>query len=137
MISIREMRDADEAMVIALWHEAGVSRPWNPPERDIAFARRGPHSAILVGLDGDKLIASAMVGEDGHRGWVYYVAVDSNSQGSGAGRAMMAAAENWLQKRGVWKVQLMVRADNTGVHQFYKALGYEASDVVMFQKWMT
>jgi ribosomal protein S18 acetylase RimI-like enzyme len=137
VIAIREMRDPDEPAVISLWHAAGVSRPWNPPERDIAFARRGPHSTILVGLDGEALIASAMVGEDGHRGWVYYVAVDPAAQGGGTGRAMMAAAEIWLQGRGVWKVQLMVRSDNTAVHDFYKALGYEATDVVMFQKWMT
>lgn len=136
MISIREMTDADEVVVIALWHAAGVSRQWNPPERDIAFARRGPHSTILVGLDDNRLIASAMVGEDGHRGWVYYVAVDPVSQGSGAGRAMMTAAEAWLKARGVWKVQLMVRSDNTGVHEFYKALGYEQCDIVMLQKWM-
>jgi ribosomal protein S18 acetylase RimI-like enzyme len=134
VIAIREMQDADEPAVIALWQAAGVSRPWNPLERDIAFARRGPHSAILLGLDGTRLIATTMVGEDGHRGWVYYVAVDPASQGSGAGRAMMAAAEAWLQARGVWKVQLMVRADNTGVHDFYKALGYEAIERVIFQK---
>ncbi len=137
MIDIREMTDADEAGLIALWHAAGVSRPWNPPERDIAFARRGEHSAILVGLADGELIASAMVGEDGHRGWVYYVAVDPGSRGNGAGRAMMAAAEAWLKARGVWKVQLMVRADNAAVHDFYKGLNYEATDVVMFQKWMT
>lgn len=137
MIAIRQMLDADEPAVITLWHAAGLSRPWNPPERDIAFARRGPNSTILVGLDGTKLIASVMVGEDGHRGWVYYMAVDPAAQGRGAGRAMMAAAEDWLKARGVWKVQLMVRADNTTVHDFYKALSYETSDVVMFQKWMT
>lgn len=136
MIAIREISDTDEPAVIALWHAAGVSRPWNPPERDIAFARRGEHSTILVGLDGDRLVASAMVGDDGHRGWIYYVAVNPDSQGIGAGRAMMTAAESWLKARGVWKVQLMVRSDNTSVHAFYKALGYEAADTVMFQKWM-
>ncbi len=134
MIQIRDMVDADEAALIALWHAAGVSRPWNDPARDIAFARRGAHSTILVGHDDDALVGSVMVGEDGHRGWVYYVATDPAHLGQGVGRAMMAAAEVWLLARGVWKLQLMVRADNAGVKAFYERLGYKLIDTVLFQK---
>ena len=90
------------------------------PAADIAFARRGPNSDILVGRSGDKLVATALVGHDGHRGWVYYVAVDPDAQGSGFGRAIMSAAEDWLRTRGVLKVQLMVRPDNSKVQAFYE-----------------
>ena len=66
-----------------------------------------------------------MVGHDGHRGWVYYVAVDPDQQGKDFGRAIMAAAEDWLRGQGVEKVMLMVRPDNTQVQAFYDRLGYD------------
>jgi ribosomal protein S18 acetylase RimI-like enzyme len=131
---IRNMKDRDTDQVIALWHASGVSRPWNDPARDIAFARRGAHSTVLVAELGGKVVASAMVGEDGHRGWVHYVAADPAHQGTGLGRMMMDAAEQWLRARGVWKVQLLVRADNAAVRQFYEHLGYRDTRSVCFQK---
>jgi ribosomal protein S18 acetylase RimI-like enzyme len=132
--AIREITDDDIPGAIALWHAAGVSRPWNDPATDIAFARRGPHSTILVALLENRVVATAMLGEDGHRGWVYYVAVEPACQNQGLGRAMMAAAEGWLGKRGVWKVQLLVRADNSAVQQFYERLGYHNTGTVCLQK---
>jgi GNAT superfamily N-acetyltransferase len=128
------MTDGDSAHVVALWHASGVARPWNDPMRDIAFARRGDHSTVLVGELEGRIVASAMVGEDGHRGWVHYVAADPARQGTGLGRAMMNAAETWLKKRGVWKVQLLIRADNAAVKKFYEHLGYRDTQSVCFQK---
>src|SRR5262245_5230464 len=131
---IRAITDDDIPQVIALWHASGVSRPWNEPAIDIAFARRGPHSTILVAVDADRVTATAMVGEDGHRGWVYYVAAAPECQGQGLGRAVMEAAEDWLARRGVWKVQLLVRADNIAVRDFYDHLGYRDVQTVCLQK---
>ena len=131
---IRDIADGDIDQVIALWHAAGVTRPWNDPGRDIAFARRDAHSTVLVGADGGRIVASAMVGEDGHRGWVYYVAIAPELQRSGLGRIMMQAAEDWLIRRGVWKVQLLVRADNKKATKFYEQLGYKDTTSVCFQK---
>jgi len=133
-LTIREIADGDIADVIALWHASGVARPWNDPERDIVFARRDQHSTVLVGSEGGKIVASAMVGEDGHRGWVYYVAIDPKLQRSGLGRRMMSAAESWLIERGVWKVQLLVRADNAAATAFYEKLGYRDTRSVCLQK---
>ena len=131
---IREIDDDDIARVIALWNAAGVARPWNDPMRDIAFARRDQHATVLVGLEANKIVASAMVGEDGHRGWVYYVAIAPDRQRGGLGRAIMQAAEDWLARRGVWKVQLLVRADNTDASHFYEQLGYRDTQSICFQK---
>ncbi len=108
--TIRPIEDADIPAVIALWHAAGVARPWNDPATDIAFARRGPHGTVLVAEIEGSVAATAMAGEDGHRGWLYYVAVAPERQGGGLGRVMVEAAEAWLAARGVWKVQLLVRA---------------------------
>ena len=133
-LDIRDIADGDIDAVVALWHAAGVARPWNDPRRDIAFARRDEHSTVLVGADGGRIVASAMVGEDGHRGWVYYVAIAPELQGSGLGRTMMQAAEDWLIRRGVWKVQLLVRVDNTKATTFYERLGYKDTTSVCLQK---
>jgi ribosomal protein S18 acetylase RimI-like enzyme len=128
------MRDDETAAVVAIWHASGVSRPWNEPGRDIAFARRNAHSTVLVGEREDRIVATAMVGEDGHRGWVYYVAAEPALQRTGLGRAMMDAVEAWLAARGVWKVQLLVREDNAPARGFYERLGYRDTRTTCFQK---
>ena len=130
----REIQDKDIEQVISLWHAAGVSRPWNDPHTDIAFARRHPHSTVLVMIRQSEVIATAMIGEDGHRGWVYYVATLPELRGQGLGRQIMQAAEDWLQRRGVWKVQLLVRADNTSVVEFYEHIGYRDTQTTCLQK---
>jgi ribosomal protein S18 acetylase RimI-like enzyme len=133
-LTIRDVVDDDIAGVIALWNAAGVARPWNDPARDIAFARRDAHSTVLVGIENGRIVASAMVGEDGHRGWVYYVAITPERQRGGLGKIMMQAAEAWLMKRGVWKVQLLVRVDNVQAARFYEQLGYRDTQSVCLQK---
>lgn len=120
--------------VVAIWTAAGVTRPWNDPRQDINFCRRGDHSTILVAERDGLILATVQVGEDGHRGWVYYVAVTPDQQGSGLGRAVMEAAEEWLRARGIWKLNLLVRADNLKVIEFYERLGYRDTAVVCLQK---
>ncbi|WP_374446801.1 GNAT family acetyltransferase [Stella sp.] len=132
--SVRPITDADVPAVVALWHAAGVTRPWNDPLHDIAMARRSPHATVLVALVDGVVAATAMVGEDGHRGWVYYVAADPGRRGLGLGRAVMAAAERWLVDRGVAKLNLLVRGDNRAAVGFYAALGYRDTGSVCLQK---
>jgi ribosomal protein S18 acetylase RimI-like enzyme len=135
-LAVAPIVDADVEPVIALWQRCGLTRPWNDPASDIAFARRGANATILIGRVGGALVATAMIGHDGHRGWVYYVAVDPDSQGQDFGRAIMAAAEDWLRGQGVTKAMLMVRPDNTNVQAFYDRLGYEVQERVVYAKWL-
>lgn len=116
---------------VALWHEAGLTRPWNDPHADLALALRGPSSTVLAALDGDALVGTAMVGHDGHRGWVYYLGVATAARRRGVGRALMAAAEEWLREREIPALNLMVRSDNTEALGFYDRLGYETGKVVV------
>jgi ribosomal protein S18 acetylase RimI-like enzyme len=135
-LAVAPIADADVAAVIALWQACDLTRPWNDPTADIALARKGPNSAILIGRDGSAIVATAMVGHDGHRGWVYYVAVDPHRQGKGYGRAIMNAAEDWLRATGIEKLQLLVRPGNTQVKAFYESLGYGEQPRIVFAKWL-
>ena len=135
-LAIAPITDADVESVVALWQRCGLTRPWNDPTSEIAFARRGQNATILIGRADGALVATAMVGHDGHRGWVYYVAVDPDLQRRDFGRAIMAAAEDWLRAQGIEKVQLMVRTDNTQVRAFYDKLGYATQERVIFAKWL-
>jgi ribosomal protein S18 acetylase RimI-like enzyme len=135
-LTISPIRDADVETVIALWQRCGLTRPWNDPASDIAFARRGVNATVLVGRAADTIVATAMVGHDGHRGWVYYVAVDPDQRAKDFGRSIMAAAEDWLRQQGVAKAMLMVRPDNVSVRAFYDKLGYEAQERVILAKWL-
>ncbi|MGQ9370268.1 GNAT family acetyltransferase [Azospirillum sp. A39] len=135
-LAVRPAADGDEAAVVALWHAAGLVVPWNDPLADIALCRSKANAVLLVGTRGDRLIASAMTGHDGHRGWIYYLAVDPAHRGAGYGRRMVAEAEDWLRRSGMPKVQLMVRDTNGAVRGFYEALGYAPSPVTVMQKWL-
>jgi len=135
-LAMAPMGDADIAAVIALWQRCGLTRPWNDPAADIALARKGPNATVLVGRDDSGIVASALVGHDGHRGWVYYVAVDPDFRHKGYGRVIMDAAENWLRARGIEKLQLMVRPDNSQVQAFYQSLGYLEQERIVYAKWL-
>lgn len=120
----------DTEAVIALWQNCELTRPWNNPEADFAKAIENPTSDILLLTECETLIATIMVGYDGHRGWVYYLAVHPDHRRKGLGKRMMEAAEAWLRERGAPKIQLMVRSANADVIAFYEALGLERQDVV-------
>ena len=135
-LTISPIADADVEAVIALWQRCGLTRPWNDPAGDIAFARGSTNAAILVGRADGAIVGSVMVGHDGHRGWVYYVAIDPVQRRKDFGRAIMTAAEEWLRARGVSKVMLMVRPDNAQVQAFYDQLGYDVQERVIYAKWL-
>ena len=135
-LAIAEIADADVADVIALWQACGLTRPWNDPAADIALARRGSNSTILIGRDGDAIVATVMVGHDGHRGWVYYVATDPDRRAKGFGRAIMNAAEDWLRAAGIAKLQLLVRRENARAGAFYQSIGYAEAQTIVFAKWL-
>lgn len=134
---IAALRHAEAKTAVALWRAAGLTRPWNDPQEDLERALTGPASTVLAGTEDGTLVATAMVGHDGHRGWVYYLAVRPDARGRGHGRAMMGACEAWLAERGVPKLNLMVRAGNGEVRSFYAALGYGTDDVVVLSRRLT
>lgn len=136
--TIRSATSADEGCVVRLWRSCGLVTSYNDPVADFRFALSGPASDVLVVADeGGDVCGTVMVGHDGHRGWLYYVAADPERRRSGIGRALVGAAEIWLAEREVIKAQLLVRETNTEVIAFYQRLGFEIAPRVMMAKWLT
>jgi ribosomal protein S18 acetylase RimI-like enzyme len=133
-LAIRPYRDADEAAVIALWHACGLTRPWNDPAQDIARKKTVQPELFLVGEIDGAVAATAMIGYDGHRGWINYLAVDPGHRLRGHARALMAEAERRLVELGCPKVNLQVRASNAEALAFYRALGYDPDGSVSLGK---
>jgi ribosomal protein S18 acetylase RimI-like enzyme len=131
-MDIEELGVGFRDSVIALWDQSGLTRPWNSPEDDFDRAAQGDSSAVLGAFDEGFLVATAMVGHDGHRGWVYYLAVAESRRRTGLGNLMMSAAEEWVRRNGIPKIQLMVREDNVTARDFYLHAGYEKSDVNVY-----
>ncbi|MBS7542197.1 GNAT family acetyltransferase [Ancylobacter oerskovii] len=136
-ITVGSARADDEAEAVALWHACGLTVAYNDPATDFRFARAGAASDVLVArADDGALVGSVMVGHDGHRGWLYYVAAAPSRQGEGIGRLLVEAGERWLRERGVVKVQLLVRETNTPVIAFYEHLGFEVAPRTVMSKWI-
>ncbi|MFY7837510.1 MAG: GNAT family acetyltransferase [Novosphingobium sp.] len=132
--TIRAAGSIDQNATIALWDAAGLTRPWNDARADFDLALKTETSTILLAEQAGTICGSVMVGFDGHRGWVYYLATAPDQRGQGIGRLMMLAAEDWLKALGSPKIQLMVRGDNHAARGFYSAIGYELQDVVTIGK---
>jgi len=133
---VRDFREMDREALVKLWEICCLTRPWNDPNDDIDRALAAREATILIGYLGDQLTASVMAGHDGHRGWVYYLAVDPAHQGHGLGGELMEEAGLWLSSRGAPKLELMVREENDCAAKFYEALGFERQEVTVYGKWL-
>jgi ribosomal protein S18 acetylase RimI-like enzyme len=130
LLDIRPFQQMDEDSVIELWKVCGLIVPWNNPQRDIQRKLLVQPELFLVGCFENHIVASAMAGYEGHRGWINYLAVDPNYQRSGFATQIMDRAETLLAAAGCPKICLQVRSENTAVIEFYRKYGYEIDDVV-------
>lgn len=131
---VRPFDSKDTETVVNLWMVCGLVKPWNDPYLDIERKRRVAPDLFLIGEIDGQLVATAMGGYEGHRGWVNYLAVAPNLQGGGYGRQIMRALERLLIARGCPKINLQVRTSNKEVIAFYEAIGYKQDDVVSMGK---
>ncbi len=131
---IRTFQSDDEPGVIELWRQCGLIVPWNNPETDIQRKLSTSPELFYVGLLDDELIASCMAGYDGHRGWIYFLAVKNACQRNGFASMLVDHAESELIKLGCPKVELMVRKTNQNVISFYQSAGYDIDPVMVLSK---
>jgi ribosomal protein S18 acetylase RimI-like enzyme len=133
-VKIRAFQASDESSVILLWKECDLLRPWNDPSKDIRRKLQVQPEMFIVGHLNEQLIATAMAGYEGHRGWINYLAVAPSHQGKGYGRTIMAAAEALLSEAGCPKINVQVRGQNAAAMTFYQRLGYRIDDTVSLGK---
>ena len=128
-LTYRDFMADDTESVVGLWHACGLTRPWNDPHKDIARKLTDRNGAFWVVEDAGDIIATVMIGYDGHRGTINYLAVTPAAQEQGIGGELMRRAEAYLIDLGCPKVSFCVRKDNLPVLSFYGRLGYEIDDV--------
>ena len=127
---VRPFTQEDRAQVIELWIRCGLVVAWNDPGADIDRKLRVQPELFLVGIEHDRVIGTAMGGYDGHRGWIYYLAVAPELRTNGYGRRLVEEIAGLLQEQGCAKLNIMVRSGNQEVKSFYRRLGFNEDDVV-------
>lgn len=133
-MQIRPFQIADESALVDLWSKCELIRPVNDPVKDIRRKLAVNPEWFLVGVLNNEIIASVMVGYEGHRGWINYLAVHPEHRLRGYGRKIMAEAERLLRAAGCPKINLQVRTNNRAVLEFYERIGYRMDDVVSLGK---
>jgi ribosomal protein S18 acetylase RimI-like enzyme len=134
-LEIRPFRTDDLAGVIGLWHSCDLTRPWNDPSKDIARKLGVNPEWFLVAILSNELVGSIMVGYEGHRGWINYLAVLPAFRRQGIGTELMETAEGILRAAGCPKINLQVRAgSDEELSRFYRRLGFRLDEVVCYGK---
>ncbi|WP_250533255.1 GNAT family acetyltransferase [Caballeronia sp. AZ10_KS36] len=136
---IRTFDASDRDAVIALWRDvfpeyADASRPQRDPALSIANKLRTQPELFFVGVSDGDVVGTVMCGYDGHRGWIYSLAVSPALRGRGFGRALMLHAEAALGRAGCPKVNLQILSARRDLLPFYERLGYRVDEVVSLGK---
>lgn len=134
-LEIRPFEEADEAAVVALWTEVfGYTSPHNAPLRTIRAKLEVQRDLFFVALLGNDPVGTVMGGYDGHRGWIYSLAVAPQARHQGIGSALMRRVERALQQRGCPKINLQLFASNAETVAFYEKLGYSVEERISMGK---
>lgn len=134
---IRAFRQEDEAAVVALWNVSLTARPWNEPLAAIRRKLAIQREMFLVAEVEGHVVGTTMAGYDGHRGWIYSVAVDPNHRRRGIATSLIREAERLLKAVNCPKINLQVMPNNRGAVALYQSLGYAIEDRVSMGKPMT
>jgi ribosomal protein S18 acetylase RimI-like enzyme len=127
-LNIRKYKEADEQLLIKLWEEVfPESSPHNEPSKMLR-EKLAVDDLIFVVEEGQKLVGACIAGYDGHRGWLYAVAVAESKRRGGTGSELIKYTMDALKKVGCEKVNLQIRSTNTKVKAFYESLGFITED---------
>ena len=132
--NFRKFRKSDSEKVIQLWKKCKLIVPWNDPLKDINRKLSIKDNLFIIGEINKNIIASAMAGYDGHRGYIYYLAVLPEYQKKGIGSSLLSIVEKKLLHLGCPKINLFVRNTNIRVKTFYKINNYEFQDSQIYGK---
>ncbi len=133
-MKIRKYKPSDADSTIALWQSCNLVVPWNDPRKDIERKLADNPDLFFVAESDGKIVGTCMAGYDGHRGWIYYLAVEPQLRRKRIAAKMMDHAEKMLKEMGCPKIDLMVRDSNQLVINFYQRIGYKKDPVCVLSK---
>ena len=133
-VKFRKFIKSDIEEVIKLWKNCKLIVPWNDPFKDINRKLSIKDNLFIIGEMNKNIIASAMAGYDGHRGYIYYLAVLPEYQKKGIGSSLLSIVEKKLLQLGCPKINLFVRNTNIRVKTFYRINDYEIQDSQIYGK---
>jgi ribosomal protein S18 acetylase RimI-like enzyme len=126
------------SQVIALWEAVfGYDAPHNKPGLVIDKKLAAHDDLFFVATAGDQIVGTLMAGYDGHRGWMYSVAVDPAHRKQGIGSQLVSFAEQALTDKGCVKINLQILEGNEGVTAFYTSLGYSEEKRISMGKLLS
>ncbi|ALU61365.1 GNAT family acetyltransferase [Pseudomonas syringae] len=121
--------------VIQLWKTVfNDDMPHNRPDLSIDKKLAVDDHLFFVALADDQVVGTLLAGYDGHRGWLYSVAVDPQQRGNGLGTRLVRHAEKALADLGCVKINLQIHTFNESVQAFYQTLGYTPELIISMGK---
>ena len=132
--NITIFEDKHRTQVIDLWKKCNLIKSWNDPNKDIDRKLKVNDNLFLIVEFNKVIIGSAMIGYDGHRGSLYYLAVDPKHQRKGVGGMLMKEIEKRLIEVGCPKINIFIRNSNIEVKEFYQSIDYEEQDCLVYGK---
>lgn len=125
---IRKYQDQDKQALISLWETVFPNAATHNQPARVIEEKLAVDDLIFIAEEGEVILGACQAGYDGHRGWLYGVAVAPQQRRRGIGSRLVETALDALRQRGCGKVNLQIRAGNTGVAEFYRSLGFEVED---------
>jgi ribosomal protein S18 acetylase RimI-like enzyme len=135
-MEIKQYNDKDHrAQVIALWKSVfNYSDPRNAPDVTIDSKLAVNDNLFFVAVADNQVVGTVMTGYDGHRGWIYSLAVAPGKRHQKIGSALLSHAENSLKELGCIKVNLQILPSNEAVTSFYIKNGYKVEPRISMGK---
>jgi hypothetical protein len=128
-MKIRNYKPSDKNSIISLWKKVlNPQKPHNNPEIAIDMKTKQNDGLFFVAEDNHEIIGTVIAGFDGHRGWLYSLAMLPQHRRKGIGTQLVKKAIGELKKLGCLKVNLQINSDNNEVVEFYKKNGFLVED---------
>ena len=127
-MNVRKFQEGDRDALITFWERVFPDDPPHNAPAQVISAKLKVDDLIFVAERNHQIVGACMAGYDGHRGWLYAVAVSPEQRRHGIGTLLVITALEELKALGCIKVNLQIRPTNTAVAAFYEALGFAAED---------
>ena len=125
MINVRKYQSQDKRALVALWKCIFPDDPTHNEPSRVLDEKLAVDDLIFIAEDNGRIVGACMAGYDGHRGWLYAVAVLPDYRRKRIGTQLIDLAMQALKSRGCIKVNLQIEIDQgdgiqqRGLRSFY------------------